>query len=539
MQQQLSFKLLPSEAMDEAIIKKRIADIAGKKESAVTGFHLLKKSIDARAKTIWINFTVTAFINEPFKKRALQSFNFKDVEKAEKKVIIIGAGPAGLFAALQLIEKGIKPVILERGKDVRARRRDLAILNKEGIVNPESNYCFGEGGAGTYSDGKLYTRSNKRGLIDRILNLFVHFGAEEKILYEAHPHIGTNKLPHIITAIRQQIINCGGEFLFDKKVIDFIIKKETIQSVKTSDGNFFEGDAFILATGHSARDIFELLHQKNILIEAKPFALGVRIEHPQELIDSCQYHLPLLSTSNLGIPPPQGEVRRGLLPAASYSLVQQINNRGVFSFCMCPGGIIAPAATAPGEIVVNGWSPSKRNNPFANSGMVVQVELEDVIKNENLSIKNNALMMIHFQKMVEEKCFIAGGGNVVAPAQRMVDFCNQKKSASLPACSYQPGLSSSNLNDVLPGFIYQSLAKGFIEFGKKMKGFFTNDAVVVATESRTSSPVRIPRNNDTLTHPQLNNLYPCGEGAGYAGGIVSAAMDGEKAAQQIAAVLLH
>lgn len=533
MQEKISFKLLPSEAMDESIIKKYIANTCGKKESAITGFHLLKKSIDARAKTIWINFTVTAFINEPFKKRALQSFNFKEVEKAEKKVIIIGAGPAGLFAALQLIEKGIKPVILERGKDVRARRRDLAILNKEGIVNRESNYCFGEGGAGTYSDGKLYTRSNKRGLIDRILNLFVHFGAEEKILYEAHPHIGTNKLPHIITAIRQQILNCGGEFLFDKKVIDFIIKNETIQSVKTNDGNFFEGDAFILATGHSARDIFELLHKKNILIEAKPFALGVRVEHPQELIDSCQYGPHQTYHKRGGFERPNG------LAPASYSLVQQINNRGVFSFCMCPGGIIAPAPTAPGEVVVNGWSPSKRNNPFANSGMVVQVELEDVIKNEKLSIKNNALMMMHFQKMVEEKCFIAGGGNAVAPAQRMVDFCNQKKSVSLPACSYQPGLSSSNLNDVLPGFIYQSLAKGFIEFGKKMKGFFTNDAVVIATESRTSSPVRIPRNNDTLTHPQLNNLYPCGEGAGYAGGIVSAAMDGEKVAQQIAAVLLH
>ena len=527
MQQKISFKLLPSEAMNESIIKKIIANTLGQKEIAVTGFHLLKKSIDARAKTIWVNLTVNAFIDEPFKKRVITPFNFEDVSKVEKKVIIIGAGPAGLFAALQLIEKNIKPIILERGKDVRARRRDLATLNKEGIVNPESNYCFGEGGAGTYSDGKLYTRSNKRGDIDRILNLFAKFGAEEKILYEAHPHIGTNKLPNIITAMRKQITDSGGEFLFEKKVIDFIIEKEKIKAVKTADGNIFEANDFILATGHSARDIFELLHQKNILIEPKPFALGVRIEHPQMIINSCQY---------------KSNAANNFLPPASYSLVQQINGRGVFSFCMCPGGIIAPAATAPGEIVVNGWSPSKRNNPFANSGMVVQVELDDALK-ELKSSKNNKqwatgnekhpLALMAFQKMVEQICFNSSGGKFVAPAQRMVDFSNGKTSSSLPSCSYQPGLQSLQLKDVLPGFIYQSLAKGFIEFGKKMPGYFTNEAVVVATESRTSSPVRIPRSNDTLTHPQIKNLYPCGEGAGYAGGIVSAAMDGERVAMQI------
>jgi uncharacterized protein len=523
MQQKISFKLLPAEASDESIIKKRIASTCGKKEALITGFQLIKKSIDARAKTIWVNLTVNAFIDEPFHQRTIQPFYFKDVSAAEKKVVIIGAGPAGLFAALQLIEKGIKPIILERGKDVRARRRDLAALNKEGIINPESNYCFGEGGAGTYSDGKLYTRSNKRGDIDRILNLFVRFGAEEKILYEAHPHIGTNKLPHIITAMRQQITDCGGEFLFEKKVVDCIIEKEKIQSVKTADGNTFTADDFILATGHSARDIFELLHQKNILIEAKPFALGVRIEHPQMLINSCQY---------------KSNASNDFLPPASYSLVKQVNNRGVFSFCMCPGGIIAPASTAAGEVVVNGWSPSKRNNPFANSGMVVQVELEDAIKSlgKFRSLEDSPLLLMEFQKMVEQKCFDVGGGKFVAPAQRMVDFSNGKASASLPTCSYQPGLHAVQLHEVLPDFIYQSLAKGFIEFGKKMPGYFTNEAVVVATESRTSSPVRIPRNNDTLTHPQVKNLYPCGEGAGYAGGIVSAAMDGERIAIQIAAL---
>ena len=513
---------MPHEAADEMAIKRAISSSSSQKLTSVTGFHLLKKSIDARAKTIWVNLTVNAFIDEPFHKREILHFNFADVSNAPKRVVIIGAGPAGLFAALQLIENGIKPIILERGKDVRSRRRDLAALNKEGIVNPDSNYCFGEGGAGTYSDGKLYTRSNKRGSIDRILNLFVHFGAEEKILYEAHPHIGTNKLPHIITAMRQQIVNCGGEFLFEKKVTGFLLQKGAIHAVQTADGNAFEADAFILATGHSARDIFELLHQQNILIEAKPFALGVRIEHPQLLINNCQYK------TNAG---------NNALPPAAYSLVQQVNGRGVFSFCMCPGGIIAPAATATGELVVNGWSPSKRNNPYANSGMVVQVELDDIAKNLQLKNMNDPLMMMRFQQMVEQACYDAGGGKLIAPAQRMVDFSTGKTSSSLPECSYQPGLNAVNLKDVLPGFIYQSLAKGFVEFGKKMKGYYTNDAVVVATESRTSSPVRIPRNADTLTHPQVKNLYPCGEGAGYAGGIVSAAIDGEKVALQVASVI--
>lgn len=534
MQQKISLKLLPHEAADDTVINNAIAKITGKKAASISGFHIYKKSIDARSKTIWVNLTLNAFIDEPFKQREVHHFNFKDVSKAGKKVIVIGAGPAGLFAALLLIEQGIKPIILERGKDVRARRRDLAALNKEGIINPESNYCFGEGGAGTYSDGKLYTRSNKRGDIDRILNLFVHFGAEEKILYEAHPHIGTNKLPHIITAMRKTIIDCGGDFLFDQKVVDLIIEKDILASVKTFNGDSFNANAVILATGHSARDIFELLHHKKILIEAKPFALGVRVEHPQALIDTVQYHC---------------DVRGDYLPPASYSLVEQVNDRGVFSFCMCPGGIIAPAATSAGELVVNGWSPSKRNNPYANSGMVVSVDVADALK-ELKGVKNaypesdSPLLMMHFQQMVEKKCFDAGGGNFVAPAQRMVDFSSKKNSTSLPSCSYQPGLRPVQLNEVLPSFIYNCLAKGFQAFGKKMasrnfgKGYFTNEAVVVATESRTSSPVRIPRNSQTLTHPQITSLYPCGEGAGYAGGIVSAAMDGERVAKQIANVLI-
>src|SRR6187399_1496930 len=362
MKKQLTLKVKPSEAADDNYLKKIVAAEVGCAASEVTGYTTLKRSIDARSRQVFINLSIEAFINEPYHSRQFNKVQFGDVSHSQKKVIIIGAGPAGLFAALQLIEKEIKPIILERGKDVKSRRRDLAVLNKEGIINPESNYCFGEGGAGTYSDGKLYTRSSKRGDINRILNLFVHFGAEEKVLYEAHPHIGTNKLPSIISAMREKIKDYGGEIHFETKLVDFIIEKDKISGIITGNEDKIKGDAVILATGHSARDIFQLLHKKKILIEPKPFALGVRIEHPQSIIDTAQYHC---------------SVRDALLPPASYSLVQQVEGRGVFSFCMCPGGIIAPAATNPDELVVNGWSPSKRNNPYANSGMVVQVELKD------------------------------------------------------------------------------------------------------------------------------------------------------------------
>lgn len=527
MQKNISLKLLPSEAGDENIIKNYIAQSIAIKKSSVSGFNILKSSIDARSRQIWFNLTIQTFINEPFQPRKLMNFNFHELNKSAKKVIIIGAGPAGLFAALKLLESGIKPIILERGKDVKARRRDLAVLNKEGEINPESNYCFGEGGAGTYSDGKLYTRSTKRGDVNRILNLFVHFGSTENILYESHPHIGTNKLPAIITSIRKKIIECGGEFHFERKVVDFIIKSEKIKGVKTSDDDIHEADAFILATGHSARDIFQLLHQRKIQIECKPFALGVRIEHPQSLIDAAQYH---------------SNERGDFLPPASYSLVQQVDGKGVFSFCMCPGGIIAPASTAPGELVVNGWSPSKRNNPYANSGIVVPVDEKDAIsyfEKENISkMDRDPLLLLKFQKSIEQKAFQAGGGKFVAPAQRMVDFTENKNSSSVPDCSYLPGIHPSSLREVLPSFIHLRLQQAFKEFGKKMRGYFTNEAVVVATESRTSSPVRIPRIEDLLHHPQIKNLYPCGEGAGYAGGIVSAAIDGERVAEQITQSLL-
>jgi len=529
MQEKIQLRLKPAEAAQNSVVLQYIAQSLAKPIDSVSGYHILKQSIDARSRQqVWINLTVLAFINEPLDQRSSEQYHFPVLPNSAKEVVIVGAGPAGLFAALECILLGLRPIVLERGKDVRSRRRDLAKLNKEGLVDPESNYCFGEGGAGTYSDGKLYTRSNKRGSIDKILNLFYQFGADERVLYEAHPHIGTNKLPHIITAMREQIEQSGGKVLFEKKLTDFVVEKNELKAIITADGDTIPTNALILATGHSARDIFYLLHQKQIFIEAKPFALGVRVEHPQSIIDAIQYHC-LLRDPNL--------------PPASYSLVEQVNQRGVFSFCMCPGGIIAPAATAPGEIVVNGWSPSKRNNPYANSGMVVQIDhataLQFLQKQKHPAAQeNNPLLLLAFQEQVEKAAFNAGGGLQVAPASRLVNFCENKITKDLPDASYLPGLKESDLKTVLPNFVHQTLQEGFKAFGKKMRGYYTNDAIVVATESRTSSPVRIPRDEISLQHPQIKNLYPCGEGAGYAGGIVSAAMDGQKCAQAIAAALL-
>lgn len=529
MQEKIQLRLKPAEAADQNIVLQYIAKSLAKPIDSVSGYHILKQSIDARSRQqVWINLSLLAFIEEPVQKRSSEQYHFPTLPNNAKEVVIVGAGPAGLFAALECILLGLRPIVLERGKDVRSRRRDLAKLNKEGIVDTESNYCFGEGGAGTYSDGKLYTRSNKRGSIDKILNLFYQFGADERVLYEAHPHIGTNKLPHIITAMREQIELSGGKVLFEKKLTDLVIEKNQLKEIITEDGDRIATKALILATGHSARDIFELLAEKKILIEAKPFALGVRVEHPQSIIDTIQYHC-LLRDPNL--------------PPASYSLVEQVHQRGVFSFCMCPGGIIAPAATAPGEIVVNGWSPSKRNNPYANSGMVVQIDhaaaFDFLQKNTQLKISaQDPLLLLAFQAQVEKAAFAAGGGLQVAPASRLVNFCENKNTKDLPDASYLPGLKENDLKTVLPPFVHNTLQEGFKAFGKKMRGYYTNDAIVVATESRTSSPVRIPRDENSLQHPQIRNLYPCGEGAGYAGGIVSAAMDGQKCAQAIAAALL-
>lgn len=525
MKKELNISLSPLEAADNDSLKKNVSEGLGVDAEEISSVKILKRSIDARSRHVKVHLKLDVYINESPPDLSIKKQEYPDV-KTRKTVIIIGAGPAGLFAALRLIELGLKPIIIERGKNVQDRRRDLAAINKEHIVNPDSNYCFGEGGAGTYSDGKLYTRSTKRGDVQKILTTLVAHGASEDILIDAHPHIGTNKLPQIIVNIRESILNAGGEIHFNSRVVDLIIRNNEMKGVVTLEGKEFLSDAVILATGHSSRDIYELLHRKNILLEAKPFAMGVRVEHPQDLIDSAQYHCSI------------GEVKsiREHLPAAPYSFVHQVGGRGVYSFCMCPGGIIAPCATNPGEVVTNGWSPSKRNNPFANSGIVVSIGLNDLKKYE----KHGVFAGLRYQQELEQMAFVAGGKTQTAPAQRLVDFVNNKLSENIPDTSYQPGVKSAPLHQLLPADIGKPLQIAFKEFGKKMparlggKGYYTNEAVVVGVESRTSSPVRIPRDKETLQHPQIKGLYPCAEGAGYAGGIVSAAIDGEKCAEQIA-----
>ena len=519
----MELALLPEEAAGEQVWKEKAIKLSGIPITEIGKLVLRKRSVDARARQVLIRVQVDIYTRDESYQEHPFSRQLGNVQNAEP-VVIIGCGPAGLFAAIRLIELGYKPVLIERGKNVRDRRRDLAALNKQGLINPDSNYCFGEGGAGTYSDGKLYTRSGKRGNISNILETFIQFGASPDIAIDAHPHIGTNKLPGIISAMSKSITDCGGEIHFNLRFQEFMKTKSALTGVKCrpSTGNSaevtFPCRSVILATGHSARDIFEYLNNEKISIEAKPFALGVRIEHPQSIIDSIQYHC---------------TTRDAFLPPAAYSIAAQANGRGVYSFCMCPGGIIAAAATAPGEVVVNGWSPSKRNNAFANSGMVVSVDEND-FKPFNGS---GALSALRFQQSVEQKAFQVGGGTLSAPAQRVVDFINRKSSATLPACSYLPGIVPASLDAVLPKDVAEALRTGLKQFSAKIRGYITNEAVLVATESRTSSPVRIPRDKATLMHPELNGFFPCGEGAGEAGGIVSAAIDGERVAEACASWL--
>ena len=515
MPKELLIQVSPEVAANDFLLKDHVAKMIRVSTHELEHISILKRSIDARQKAIKINLKLMIFFQgESFTEQKIELPNYPNVSN-QKEVIVIGAGPAGLFAALQLIELGLKPIVIERGKDVRGRRRDLKAINVDHIVNEDSNYCFGEGGAGTYSDGKLYTRSKKRGDVDRILELLVGFGATPEILVEAHPHIGTNKLPQIIQDIREKIIECGGQVLFETRVTDFVIKNNEMQGVVIQNGDVISANKVILATGHSARDIFELLHKKGVHIEAKPFALGVRAEHPQELIDQIQYSC---------------DFRGDYLPPAPYSIVKQVNGRGMYSFCMCPGGVIAPCATAPGEVVTNGWSPSKRDQATANSGIVVELKLEDFKPYE----KFGPLAGMEFQKAIEQKAWHLAGETQKVPAQRMVDFTQNKVSKDIPKTSYVPGTTSVELGQVFPGFLTQIMREGFVQFGKSMRGYMTNEAILHAPESRTSSPVRIPRDNFSLEHVQIKGLYPCGEGAGYAGGIISAAIDGEKCALKIA-----
>lgn len=514
---QLNLALAPELASDPEGLKKYAAHYAHLIPEDIRQLRIIRRSVDARKPDIRINLSVEIFTSSDILLPPIARFSPRKVTN-KREVIIVGAGPAGLFAGLRLIELGIRPVIVERGKNVTPRKRDIARISRENIVDPDSNYCFGMGGAGTFSDGKLYTRSKKRGDNSRILEILCYHGADESIMYEAHPHLGTDRLPGIIKAIRNSITDAGGTILTEKRVDDFLLDSHSIKGVITNNSEKYLSPFVILATGHSARDIYYICRNKGIEIEAKPFAMGVRVEHPQELIDRIQYH---------------GRPRGKYLPASSYNLVSQIDDRGVYSFCMCPGGFIVPSATSQEEVVVNGMSPSGRNSAYANSGIVVEVRIGDTPYHRH----NGPLAGVEYQKMLEREAWEQGGRTQAAPAQRLTDYLEGVVSRTLPSVSYFPGVTSSPLHQWLPESISSRLAGGFKAFGKIMQGFITEEAVILGIESRTSSPVRIPRDNQKMSHIRVNGLYPCGEGSGYAGGIVSSAVDGMKAAEAVFSAL--